>query len=458
MMPNIIEMVRRELAELLSQHFSDYGNSQRVIALHSADLRYCHAFNKWLVWDGQRWAVDDGERARDLSQATILEFARQALAAKNESAAKFAAGCLNSQRISNALREAQPHLAIRPAELDTDADLLNCTNGTLDLKTGQLCEHRREDFITKLVHHDYRPGATCPVFLEFLKRITANHPGLVGYLQRAFGYSLTGRTIEKAVFLLHGRGDNGKSTLLTAFLKILEEYGVLLQIDTLMVRQESNNSQADLAKLRGARFVMTSETEEGQRLAEGKLKRITQGMGRISATRKYENPVEFPECHKLWIDANHLPIVRGTDNAIWNRLHPVPFDTTIPKDEQDKELPAKLAAEAEGILAWAVAGAIRWYSEGLGKPSDVEQAGDAWRAQSDRLGRFISECCVIGDFAQAKARALYSAYRTWGEQAGEHAITETAFGSALQERGFSKNHTRGGAVYAGIGLAAEIQE
>ena len=100
---------------------------------------------------------------------------------------------------------------------------------------------------------------------------------------------------------------------------------------------------------------MTSETEEGQRLGEGKLKRITQGMGRIKATRKYENPVEFPESHKLWIDANHLPVVRGTDNAIWNRLHPVPFNVVIPKSEQDRELPQKLLREAEGILAWAIA-------------------------------------------------------------------------------------------------------
>src|ERR1019366_2826305 len=147
---------------------------------------------------------------------------------------------------------------------------------------------------------------------------------------------------EKAVFLLHGKGDNGKTSLLALFLMLLEEYAILLQIDTLMMRQESNNTQADLADLRGARFVMTSETEEGQRLAEGKLKRITQGMGKIKAVRKYENPLEFNESHKLWIDANHLPVIRGIDNAIWNRLHPVPFSVTIPKAEQDRELRGKL--------------------------------------------------------------------------------------------------------------------
>src|SRR6266852_1746634 len=143
---------------------------------------------------------------------------------------------------------------------------------------------------------------------------------MIAYLQRAIGYSLTGSTAEKAVFMLFGRTNNGKTTLLSLIYRLIEEYAVLLQIDTLMTRQESNNTQADLADLRGARFVMTSETEEGQRLAAGKLKRITQGMGSIKATRKYENPITFPETHKLWVDCNHSPIVRGTDDAIWRRL------------------------------------------------------------------------------------------------------------------------------------------
>jgi putative DNA primase/helicase len=444
---------RGEIPDLLSQHSSDYGNAQRLLALYGDNLRYCHAFQKWLTWDGFRWAVDYGEHARNMAQKTILEFARQALAAKNDSASSFAGSCLNSQRITNALRELQPHLAVTPAQLDTHADLLNFANGTLDLKRGRVRPHQREDFITKLVHYDFRPDAGCPLFLEFLKRITANHPHLIDYLQRAFGYSLSAHTIEKAVFLLHGRGDNGKTTLLSLFLKLLEEYAVLLQIDTLMVRQENNNTQADLADLRGARFVMTSETEDGQRLAESKLKRITQGMGRIKAVRKYENPIEFPETHKLWIDANYLPMVRGTDNAIWNRLHAIPFDVAIPKPEQDKDLPAKLAAEAEGILAWGVVGTTCWYNNGLGKPTEVETAGQAWRAKSDQIGRFIQEMCVRGEYAQVKAHALYIAYKNWADDGGERPVTETAFGERIAEK-YERKRESAGNVYLGIGLTA----
>lgn len=439
---------------LLDQHFSDYGNSRRIIALHGENLRYCHAFAKWLCWDGTRWAVDEGERARTLSQDTILEFTRQALRSGNDAVVKFAANCLNSGRLSNALREAQPDQHILPADLDTRPDLLNCLNGTVDLRTGTIRKHRREDFITKIVHHEYSPDAQCPTFMGFLARITGNHPGLVGYLQKALGYSLTGHTIEKAVFLLHGRGNNGKSTLLSTFLKLIEDYAVLLQIDTLMVRQESNNTQADLADLFGTRFVQTSETEEGQRLAEGKLKRITQGMGKIKAVRKYENPFAFPETHKLWIDANHLPAVRGTDDAIWNRLHPIPFDVVIPVEEQDKELPAKLMREAEGILAWAVAGAVLWYAERLGKPPDVENVGAAWRSDSDQIARFIAERCVVGEYASAKGGTLYAAYRTWAENGGERPAPSKDFAPRISER-FKVRHTNSGNVYEGVGLRSE---
>jgi len=252
-----------------------------------------------------------------------------------------------------------------------------------------------------------------------------------------------------------GSGNNGKTTLLSTFLHLLEEYAVLLQVDTLMVRQESNNTQADLADLRGARFVMTSETEEGQRLSQGKLKRITQGMGKIKATRKYENPIEFPETHKLWMDTNSKPVIRAADDqATFNRLHPIPFTVTIPTEEIDKSLPRKLLAEAEGILAWAVEGALEWRRNGLGKPPEVTAANDDWKAENDQLGRFIGDCCVVGDSVSGKARPLYLCYREWAEGAGETAITETMFGRRLKAREFAKVDRKYGAVYVGIALRA----
>jgi putative DNA primase/helicase len=354
------------------------------------------------------------------------------------------------------MREAEPHLIVTVDQLDREPFLLNFKNGTVDLRTGEIQPHKPEDLITKLVPHCYRPNAACPQFLKFIRRVL---PGLEDYLQKALGYSLTAVTSEKAVFVCHGGGNNGKTTLLATVREVIGDYyAVLLQIDTLMARAADNNSQADLADLRGARFVMTSETEENQRLAEGRLKRITQGLGRIKAVRKYENPIEFTETHKLWMDCNHKPLVRGNDQALWNRLHLIPFDVTIPAGEIDRELPAKLMAKAEGILAWMVEGAFRWYSEGLGKPPAVESAGEEWRSDMDQFGRFIGECCIAGEFAQARARTLYSAYRKWAEEAGERPVMETSFGNTLKERGFTKKHTKNGAVYQGIGLASPSDE
>jgi putative DNA primase/helicase len=439
--------------DLLSQPFNDYGNAMRIVAAHGDVARYCHAFGAWLIFDGRLWARDVNDAMRRVVQNVFLEFARQAVTQQHEAASKFAGSCLNSQRITAAMREAQPHLAISPEEMDRDPHLLNFLNATVDLRTGERRPHRREDFITRIIHHKFDPYATCPIFMAFLRKVL---PGLEEYIKIAIGYSLTASTSEKVIFVCYGSGNNGKTTLLAVMLELLGAYAVLLQMDTLMVKQENNNSQADLADLRGARFVMTSETEEGARLAEGKLKRITQGMGKIKAVRKYENPIEFAESHKLWLDCNHKPAVRGTDNAVWNRLHLIPFEVTIPPEDIDRDLPAKLLTEAEGILAFAVEGAVRWYRDGLPKPEKVKAAAQAWRQESDQLGRFISEACVVGEYAEAKARALYSAYRQWSESAGEHPVTETAFGLRMNERGFAKSRDARGIHYAGIGIQADV--
>ena len=451
--------------DLLTYLYNDHGNAERLIALYGEDLRYCHAFKKWLVWDGMRWAVDDTDQARRLAKQAMLEFLRQAVEVGNDSPEKFARGSLDNRRITSLLSMAECEIFVRPSELDTNPYLLNFVNGTVDLRTGKRRRHRRKDFITKLIHYEYRPGARCELWRAFLDEIMGGGPDagdaefaraerLIEYLQRALGYSLTGCTNEKAVFVVFGIGDNGKSTLLSTIYRLAEEYSVLLQADPLMVRQESNNTQADLADLRGARFVQTSETEQGQRLAQGKLKRITQGMGKIKAVRKYENPIEFRETHKLWIDTNRKPTIRDADDAAtFNRLHPIPFMVRIPKNRIDRDMPAKLLREAEGILAWALEGAKLWYQSGLQKPPEVEAARDQWRAEMDQLGRFIEERCIVAKNLRARASALYNDYRWWAEAGGEKEVmTATAFGSKLRERGFEKQPTKGCNLYIGIGL------
>jgi len=305
------------------------------------------------------------------------------------------------------------------------------------------------------VRWDYTPDLISPRWCSFLEQTFGD---LVDFVQKAFGYSLTGVTLEKILFLLLGPTNAGKTTFLTTGRTVIADYSAALQISTLMWdRHEDNNMSADLADLRGARFVVTSETEEGQRLRESKLKRITQGLGTIKTTRKYENPIEFPETHKLWIDANHAPIVRGTDDAIWKRLVPIPCTHRLADADIDKDLPAKLLDEAEGIIAWAVAGAVRWHKEGLGRPEVIDQQRATWRESMDTLGEFLRECCVAAEGKSVAASELYCAYHDWAEKHGHHPLSATAFGLRLSDRGFNKERETTGSkrvVYLGLKLRA----
>jgi putative DNA primase/helicase len=441
---------------LLEFFLNDSGNAQRLVELFGNDLRYCHSMRKWLCWDGRRWKVDATGQAHRLAKRAMFEFVKQAASENDEELIKFALRSLNAQRIVNLLFMAQSEIYAEPHELDAHPFLLNVANGTLDLKTGQLHAHRPADLITKLVETNYNSDAKCPAWEAFLASIL--EPELIEYVQRALGYSLTGTTIEKTVFVLWGKPNAGKTTLLTTFRGLISEYAALIQVDTLMVRRmDASNMQADLADLRGARFVQSSECESGQRLSQARLKATTQGMGDIKAARKYENPITFKETHKLWIDTNHKPVIRDVeDEATFNRVHPIPFLKSIPEEEIDRDLPQKLQAEREGILAWAVRGACAYFERGLAKPEKVKAATSDWRRENDNVSRFIEECCLKGNQFTAKASAIYAAYREWSEENGEQVTASNQdFSQRLIQSGYAKRHTERGEKYDGIGLRPE---
>lgn len=438
----LIQAAREYEPDLLRYPHNDAGNAERIIALYGHKIRYCPTTKKWFHWTGTHWETDTTGVVQKYAKLTLTEFHRQSINAKDEAAESFARRSLDARRIDSALYLAQCELPILIPELDSNPHLLNFENGTVDLRTGRLYPHKPEDFITKLIKHQYKPDAKCPGFLTFLWQIMGleahgeERAGrLIHFLQTAFGYSLIGTTIEKIVLICYGMGDNGKSTLLELWRVLVADYAATINIDSLMAKQVGNNELSDLADLRGARYVRSSETEQGQRLNEARLKRITQGMGVIRTCRKYENMIEFPETHTLWIDANHKPGVRGQDNAIWNRLALIPFDITIPKSEQDPNLGAKLLAEAEGILAWAVQGAVRWYSEGLQRPQEVNEAVAVWRAESDPLKDFLEEFCDLKPDLWCLSGPLWQKYEAWAESSGIDPLTRSVFNKRLLAMG-----------------------
>lgn len=262
------------------------------------------------------------------------------------------------------------------------------------------------------------------------------------------------------VFCLFGQGDNGKTTLLEIFRYVLGDYATQILVDTLMTKRHaaSNASLADLADLRGARFVTTTEADEGGRLAEAKLKYLT-GMGEIKTCRKYENPIKFPPTHKILMDANHRPIVRGTDKAIWGRLKPIPFTVSIPEQEQDKALLEKLKQEAPGILVWAAYGCLDWQREGLGDPPEVQDEVAHWKEENDPLGDFVEDCCVIRPDAIVKSAELWAEYLKWAEDARErHTLSRQKFADRLRALGCQDKRVKSTRSWHKIALRTDESE
>jgi putative DNA primase/helicase len=371
-------------------------------------------------------------------------------------------------------------IPVLPEDLDTKAWLLNCTNGTLDLKTGILRPHDRTDLLTRCISVAYDPKAACPTWEKFLWRImggtvTPEDPdmrmgelevrqqadirarALIDFLQRAIGHSLTGDTREQCLFIFWGRGANGKSTLINTLLTLLGPYAMKATAALLMVTRNDRHP-TERADLFGTRFVAAIETEEGGRLNEVFVKEATGG-DPIRARRMREDFWQFDPTHKVFLATNHKPVIRGTDHAIWRRIKLVPFTIVLPDTEQDKQLPAKLHAELPGILAWAVRGCLAWQQNGLGEPDAVTQATAGYREEMDVFEGFLRDECHRLPGAQGKASELYDAYERWCNANDVEALSKRTFGLRLADSGFTpEKGTAGIRIWKGIGLPAKEED
>ncbi|MHC4405412.1 MAG: DNA primase family protein [Planctomycetota bacterium] len=440
-------------------HLSDLGNAKRFARQHGENVRFCHPWGKWLVWDGKRWALDQTAAVERLAEATVKAIWQAAMAESDtkqrQAKARWAARSEESARIGGMLKLArsQAGVPILPENLDRNPWLLNVVNGTLELRTGELREHRRNDLITKLAPVEYlAPAETeCDLWGSFLDRIFAGRDHLVAFIRRLAGYCLSGTVKDHVLPILYGSGSNGKSTLLETIMGVLgEDYSIKAAPDFLLAKRGESHP-TDRADLFGKRLVVCVETEDNRRLAESLAKELTGG-DTIRARRMREDFWQFRATHKIVLATNHKPVVRGTDHALWRRLRLIPFDVTIPDDQQDKELPEKLRAEAPGILRWCVAGCLDWQRNGLGEPEEVINATRAYRSEQDIVGAFVEEWCLENRDARARAKDLYTVYRDFCEHGGETPVNQRRFGQAMTERGYERYTNNG---VRGVGLRQE---
>lgn len=466
---------------------TDLGNATRFFNKYGPTTRYVYARKLFLCFDGRTWNDDQSivERRASKIICELRDVKFLDDQARDTAAFKHFINSQKPERRNAMLTLARSEMKIEVEHFDANPTLLNVYNGTIDLETGKLLPHDPHHLCTKLSRVKYDPAATCPRWYQFLSEIFStsgqieDEPSeatqeLVRFIQKAVGYSLSGLTIEQVFFILYGIGRNGKSTFLNILARLAGNYATHAQMETFTSQHRTAGHSEDVARLRGARIITAVETEESKRLSEGLIKQITGG-DPVTASYKNEHTFTFTPIFKLWLAANHKPIIRGTDEGIWRRPLMVPFLIQFEKDpakalaegrpQADLGLETGLVAELPGILNWAIKGFRLWQAENLTPPSAVRSSTDQYRKDSDLLGSYIEERLITkaallkrGAKVASKgtnATLIYKDYCLWCSDNGEYAVTQTKFGNSLVERGFRKEKDGGQVIYFDLFLIAQ---
>lgn len=434
------------------QHAGQVRMAYRLALAYRGRLLYVHGIG-WHYFDGRRWAEDRTGHAQRavhdvLEQALIASLVEPELR-KDVARCESAAGIAGVLQVASALVE----FATTPDDLDHSPALLNVRNGTLDLDTMTLRPHDPADLLTKVTRAAYRPEARSVEWDTFLTQVMPDAEER-GYLQRVIGQALYGRVEEHLLPLLIGTGANGKGVTYGAILHALGDYGAVVAPELLLTKR-NEGIPTELMDLRGARLAVASETNEGRKLDEATMKRLTGG-DPITARRLYRDPVTFTPTHTLLYVTNDAPEVRADAPAVWRRLRVIPFDVVVPTDRQDKHLPRRLEAQADAVLSWAVAGYADYRRRGMAEPARVLAATDDYKASVDPVRRFVTEACFTSPQATATTRQLYAAWQAWAQADDAPPISEKAFSGELARLGYSSGATRIGKVWTGLmPLAAE---
>jgi putative DNA primase/helicase len=439
---------------------SDVGNARRLVHRHGKDLRYCRALKTWLLWDGKRWKRDvTGEvdrRAKDTIIALYADATREPDTAARSALIRHALHSEAEPRIRAmvALAATDVAVAVSQDQLDSDPWLLNVETGTLDLRTGALLPHNREHLITRIAPVDYAPGASCPIWENFLNQMVPDAE-LRGFLQRAVGLTLTGDTGEEVLLFVHGPTNAGKSTFTEAVKATLGDYATTADFEAFLRRKEPG-IRNDIARMAGARMVLSLEVDEGRQLAVSVIKSLTGG-DTVTARFLHKEFFEFRPTFKLWLVANHKPTASAADAALWRRIRVIPFTRSLAESDRDPNVKKTLrdsTRSRSAILAWAVQGCLAWQKDGLGSPPAVRRATESYRKECDALERFLSERCVLRPDARVGADDLYSEYKSWCEEQDETPLAQQAFGKELTKREIGRKRGTGGrGVRMGIALS-----
>lgn len=431
--------------------YDDTGNAQRFRDEFRGDVYYCPDFGKWTYYDSakNKWCVDDLIVVKRMFDKVIENMAYEQ-ASDPDALQKHIKATRASTKKRNALVEAQHLMPVKNYMFDTYEELFNLKNGYIDLTSNTFCQPDKNKLFMQVAGVDFNPDAKCDKWLKFLDEIFLGDQELIDYIQKVLGYSLSGNITEQIMLVFFGTGQNGKSIFTEVLRELLGDYSANMDIKSLMVRG-NNAGSSDIARLKGKRFVSTSENNEGSRLDEGLVKQLTGG-DVITARHLYQSEIEFtPQC-TICMTTNHKPIIRGTDDGIWRRIVLIPFRYKVPQDKIDRKLKQKLLDELPGIFNWMLEGNRKYRQEGLELPEVCKRETEEYKLEMDPIARFIDERCVVGNNnITIKASDLYLNYKSWAEVNNEYVMNSTRFGREISKR-FYKEKQRTGIFYIGIGI------
>ena len=404
---------------------------------------------QWMIWNSRYWEADHSNKMHNLAFEYVQDVKATLIERNAVNDARDLSSFESLNKIQNIITFAAPRLAVSATKFDVDPMILATATSWVDLSTGSAHPPCPDILVSKATEVSYSHQARCPTFCKFLDDIFEENRDLISFVQKAIGYSLTGSTSEQCMFIMIGDGANGKSTFINVINKLLGTYGTTAASQTLVANGGSSIGD-DLVDLVGARLITVSETEEGQSLAEAKIKQMTGG-DTLKGRPLYGKHVEFSIQGKLWLATNSLPQINNSDHGIWRRIMAIPFNRTFTAEEQDKELISKLSTELPGILNWAIEGCLAWQQQGLAPPAIIEDQIAEYRSSMDSISQFVQDECELGIEQSCSASQFYNSYRTWCLTVGKKPKTTTVFKKALDQlKGVYQKRTSSGQCWFGI--------
>ena len=447
----------KEKSEKEVEHPTDLGNAKRFVRDHKGEILYCFTRKKWLIWDGFRWVIDKSGEIRRLAKAAVAGIYKEASDLNDESERKALANhAMRSESRQHIdamlnLAESEREFAKIIDDFDQDKWVLGVRNGTINLKTCEFQEARKEDMISMSACTIFDPDAKCERWKAFLKEVLVDDE-LIAYIQREVGYTLTGDTSEQSFRLLYGGGANGKTVFITVIQALLGDYAKNTPFTTFLI-QRGDRIRNDLAALRKARLITASEPRKGSKFDLSVLKDWT-GSTLFTARFLYGEFFTFLPEGKIWLIGNNKPIIDETTYAAWRRVRLIPFTVQISKEKQNPQLADELIKEElPGILNWALAGLKEWHKIGSKPPSIVVKATEEYRKESDSIGAFIDARCQITPTGACYNKILYQEYKRFCDDTGFDIESQKEFSVYLKKtKGIRWKKSYRGVVWHGIDL------